>query len=374
MSPRRARREPTVIVLRALGLGDLLTAVPAVRGLRRQYPELRLALAAPAVLAPLAALTDAVDVVVPVAGLEPLPGAVDGAQVAVNLHGRGPESTRLLVATRPRRLVAFAHPGVPASTGGPRWDPDEHEIDRWCRLVAADGAAPARTDIHLRPPAADPAEATDAGAVVIHPGAASPARRWPADRWARLAHDLVAAGEDVVLTCGPGERPLVEGIVAAVGSPGCRAAPAGPLLALAARVASARLLVCGDTGPAHLATAFATPSVVLFGPTSPHHWGPITGGPHGVLWAGTTGDPHGHAPDAGLLAITVQDVRRAVAERLAAIGADRPEGQRRERTAGDGDLDDRPLQRSGKGIGGGPTGVPAFSRPASCSADVGWRR
>ncbi len=38
---------------------------------------------------------------------------------------------------------------------------------------------------------------------------------------------------------------------------------------LAGRVASARLLVCGDTGVAHLATACGTPSVLLFGPTDP---------------------------------------------------------------------------------------------------------
>ena len=46
------------------------------------------------------------------------------------------------------------------------------------------------------------------------------------------------------------------------------------LLTLAATIAHARLLLCGDTGLAHLATAFGTPSVVLFGPTPPARWGP----------------------------------------------------------------------------------------------------
>ena len=44
------------------------------------------------------------------------------------------------------------------------------------------------------------------------------------------------------------------------------------LLELTAVVAAAARVVCGDTGVAHLATALGTPSVVLFGPTSPARW------------------------------------------------------------------------------------------------------
>ncbi len=353
-----------MVVLRALGLGDLLTAVPALRGLRRQYPHHPIALACPAVLEPLAALTGAVDAVVPVAGLAPLPGGLHRAHVAVNLHGRGPESTRLLHATGPRRLLAFAHEDVPASVGGPAWDGDENEVDRWCRLVAAGGAAPVRTDLHLSPPAPDPAWPPHPvpHPVIVHPGAAHAARRWPADRWVEVIRALVAAGRDVELTGGPGEHGLVRGIAAAVGSPRCRPAPPSSLLALAARVAAASLLVCGDTGPAHLATAFATPSVLLFGPTSPQRWGPVTGGPHQVLWAGSTGDPHGQSADPGLLAITVADVVGAVERQLeSSDGAGRVAPRR---------SSSRPLAgaENTSGVEGGRP-----SPPASCSAAAGWR-
>ncbi|MBO0707107.1 MAG: glycosyltransferase family 9 protein, partial [Candidatus Dormibacteraeota bacterium] len=48
--------------------------------------------------------------------------------------------------------------------------------------------------------------------------------------------------------------------------------------------------------------------VLLFGPSSPDRWGPPPGGPHLVLWKGRTGDPLGHVPDPGLLAITTEEV------------------------------------------------------------------
>src|SRR5205823_558737 len=60
----------SVLVLRALGIGDLATAVPALRGLRAARPTEQIALAAPDWLTPLARLTGAVDRVVPVDGLD----------------------------------------------------------------------------------------------------------------------------------------------------------------------------------------------------------------------------------------------------------------------------------------------------------------
>ena len=147
-------RRPAVVVLRALGLGDLLTAIPALRALADAFPRHPRLLAAPAVLAPLARASGAVDEVIGADGLdEPLHRRLHGAGLAVNLHGRGPESHDLLLATEPRRLVAFTHPAVPASSQGPRWRPDEHEVARWCRLLEESGIAadPGRLDLELPP-------------------------------------------------------------------------------------------------------------------------------------------------------------------------------------------------------------------------------
>jgi ADP-heptose:LPS heptosyltransferase len=61
-----------------------------------------------------------------------------------------------------------------------------------------------------------------------------------------------------------------------------------------------------------MATALATPSVVLFGPTPPVEWGPPAGGRHVALWAGRSGDPHGSRTDPGLLDIPVAAVLAAL--------------------------------------------------------------
>jgi ADP-heptose:LPS heptosyltransferase len=82
-------------------------------------------------------------------------------------------------------------------------------------------------------------------------------------------------------------------------------------------VARAGLVLCGDTGVAHLATAYATRSVLLFGPTPPDRWGPVIDPElHTVLWHGnerrsSVGDPHAASIDPLLADISVDEVLAA---------------------------------------------------------------
>jgi ADP-heptose:LPS heptosyltransferase len=310
---------PTVLVLRALGLGDLLTTVPALRGLRSAYPDHHRVLAAPAPLRELAMLTAAVDDLLPTAPcrtpnataqLGPLSWSQTSPAVAVNLHGRGPQSIRALRALRPTVLLTHAGPGEP----GPEWDGDLHEVRRWCRLLEYFGIPTDPSDLQLaRPQVPSPAP----GAVIVHPGCAFAARHWPVDRYAAVARRLAGAGRRVVVTGSAAQRPLAAHLAATAGLPDDSVLAGGTTLSqLAALVADAALLICGDTGIAHLATAYGTPSVVLFGPVSPQHWGPPPERlQHVVLWAGSTGDTFADQPDPGLLHITTAEVI-AAAERL----------------------------------------------------------
>jgi ADP-heptose:LPS heptosyltransferase len=314
---------PVAVVLRPLGLGDLLTGVPAIRAVRAAVPGHRLVLATTTALAPLAELVDAVDEVLPARELEPLDWAGPPPELAVDLHGKGPASHVVVADLHPERLLTFASPGYP----GPTWYPDEHEVHRWCRLVGEGLGVAADPDaLDLAVPAV-PSPAPE-GVALVHPGAAFPGRRWPADRFAAVARHLAAAGRDVRITGGPAEVPLARAVAAAAGL-GEEAVLAGrtSTLELAAVVAGARVVVSGDTGMAHLATAYRRPSVVLFGPVSPALWGPPPrvarggGALHVVLWHGDgTGDPWGTELDPALAAITVAEVTDALDDLLARTG------------------------------------------------------
>lgn len=300
---------PTVLALRSLGLGDLLTVVPALRAVRAALPGYRLVLGTPAALAPLAALIGGVDEVVSTSGLREIPWPAGRPEVAVNLHGRGPESHRLLAELAPRRLVGFHCPD--AGCDGPVWRGDEHEVARWCRLVRETLGVTADPDLlDLAVPALSPAVT---GAVVVHPGAAFPSRRWGVPRFAEVCRALAAQGHHVVVTGSQAEKPVVAAVVEQAGLPAA-ADTAGwlDLVDLAALVASCRLLVAGDTGIAHLATAYRRPSVLLFGPVSPALWGPPAGARHVVLWHGDgTGDPWGQSVDPALDRVSVEEVLTA---------------------------------------------------------------
>ena len=299
------------VALRAIGLGDLLAGVPALRALRRALPEHELALAAPAPLEPLVRLTGAVDRLVPTAELAPVRWDGPSPDVAVDLHGNGPASMRLLEALQPARLVAFADPA------GPQWHAGEHERVRWCRLVSESfGVAADADDLLLL---ADPVVAPPVrDAVVVHVGAASASRRWPAERFGAVARRATERGERVVFTGSAAERPAARAAASAAGLTDAALLVGRTGLAdLASLVAHARLVVAGDTGIAHLASAYRTPSVVLFGPVPPTEWGPPADGPHTALWHGTDrGDPHGTETDPALLRIGVDEVVGAMDVRL----------------------------------------------------------
>jgi ADP-heptose:LPS heptosyltransferase len=310
-----ATRRPRVLVLRALGLGDLLAGVPALRALRRHFAGYDLVLAAPEGLRAAVAATEAVTDLLPatapgraVPSLAHWPGRPP--EVAVDLHGNGPESHRALAELQPERLLSFA--GAAASgRPAPRWRADEHERLRWCRFLTAYGIAADPADLRLRRP---DTPSPRPGAVVVHPGANAPARQWPAKRYAEVIRTLLAEGHRVVVSGGPGDGEQVGDVVRLAGL-GPREVLFGlPFDAFSALVAHAAVFLSADTGPAHLAVAHGTPSVTLFGPVAPSLWGPPPQDPrHTALWeGGPPGDPNGPVADPRLLALHPAEAAGAV--------------------------------------------------------------
>jgi ADP-heptose:LPS heptosyltransferase len=300
-----------VVALRAAGLGDLLTAVPALRALGDAFPDHELTLVTDRNLASMVPLIEGVDSVVRVRGLRVLPRVLDRADVAVNLHGSGPQSHRVLLAAEPRRLIAHRHAEVPESEGGPPWKDGEHEVVRWARLLESEGIPCDPTRLGLRRP--DPTIRCAVGATVVHPGAGQAARRWPLSRWIGVVRRLVADGRRIVLTGSVQERSANSILADEVGlDDGVNLAGRTNVAGLAAIVANSALVLSSDTGIAHLATAYDVPSLTLFGPTPPAEWGPLVQRDiHVVIWSGQRGDPRADRPDEGLLMVGEDQVLAA---------------------------------------------------------------
>ena len=299
---------PELVVLRAIKLGDLLVAVPALRALRRAFPDHRISLATTAWLAPVVELVPAVDVHLAQQGFDHPIGVPAGVtDVAVNLHGAGPESEGLVSALGARRVIG--HGG----SDGPPWnDGPVNERERWVRLLEAHGIPGDPDDVGIDRPTA-PAVVADAA--VVHVGAFHGARHWPVDRFAEVVRGLRERGHDVVLTGGSADVERAAAVAESAGLPP-EAVLAGvlDLQPFAAVVAAARVVVTVDTGAAHLASAYGIPSVVLFGPAPPESWGPPASGPHVVLTDASVrrGDVFSEEPDPAILAVHPADVLGAV--------------------------------------------------------------
>jgi len=110
--------------------------------------------------------------------------------------------------------------------------------------------------------------------VVFAPGAVGPSKRWPVSYFAELGRTLAAEGFSIWVLGSPAETPLAKEIVEAAG-PHARDLTSTDLrnAILAMKVADA--CVSNDSGLVHVAAAIGTPTVGIFGPTSPWHWAPL---------------------------------------------------------------------------------------------------
>lgn len=131
---------------------------------------------------------------------------------------------------------------------------------------------------------------------VLNPGANNASKRWPAERFGRLGAWLHAShGLRVLVNGSPGEREVVDRVVAAARESGGEQGGVVGLAGLGTTVGSlkalirrAAVLVTNDTGPRHIAAAFGVPTVTLFGPTDPR-WTTLPTPPAGAGTGGGAG-------------------------------------------------------------------------------------
>ena len=301
-------RAARIAVVRALALGDLLCAVPALRALRRTLPEAHISLIAlPWTVELTRRLPGYVDELIEFPGFPGLPEVrpVDPGRLAaflvdmqrrefdlaIQLQGDGLVSNGFtcLLGARWALGVMVPERAEPCPGTWLPFDPHLSEVRRHLRVVAALGgpANDPRLEFPLLDSDADELTAALNGAIlrpgsyaVVHPGAAAAIRRWPAERFAAVADDLVRNGTPVVLTGSGEEAEIVAGVRAAMTERALDLSGRTTLGALAALVAGSRLLVVNDTGVSHLAVALGVPSVTVSTATDPVRWAPPADGHH----------------------------------------------------------------------------------------------
>jgi len=289
------------LIVRLGALGDIVHAIPVAAALRRAFPDARIDWLVSAKHREILDLVPVIDRRLVIGDPSPLTviGELRNARydVAIDLQGliksalvaRASGAARVIGFSSRyarERLASLLYTDVYDPGRGGLFDRREtrHVVAINLGLLTALGIDAVRAEFPIdaveSAPARQVRERTAGRYALLNPGAAWPNKRWPPARPSEVAialrdrHDLMS-----VVLWGPGEDPLAREVVA--GSDG--AALLSPPTSVADIVAMSRgaaLMVSGDTGPAHIASAIGTPIVGIYGPTRPTRNGPLS--PHDV--------------------------------------------------------------------------------------------
>lgn len=283
-----------ILVAHYLLLGDTILLAPLLKALAARYPDAELMVLARPSVAPLFEGKPY--------GVTVMPFDRRDAESRRNVIDSGPYDLAIVPddnryawlarAAGARHIVGFANDrpawknwmldrAVPYPAAPAAW------ADMAARCLVGD--APLRFEAGEWPaPAFRSFERPTGDYAVLHVGASTPLKQWPAERWRALAERSRTAGSRIVWSGGANERAVLDEVGREVND--IDVVGRLDLPQLWQLLAGARLLVCPDTGVAHLARIVGVPTVALFGPGSRLVHGP------GTFWA-----------DAPFEAVTVDD-------------------------------------------------------------------
>lgn len=300
------RQQPVkVLLLRLRLIGDVVFTTPAIRAMRRAYPNAKISYLVERDASPVVLNNPHLDEVIVAPRTRGLRRVVDDIalgrrlrrrhfDVAIDMHG-GPRSAWLTWMSGATERIGYDIPGrgwmytrlVPRAR---ELRPRHSVLNQWDLLEALPAwpgvaADPERDAVEM--PLDRAAETRmrgrleragvpgDADVIVVHVSAGNPFRRWPEPFFAELVATLAEAGASrrLVLSSGPSDRDAASRIAAdaaaRLGPLGNRVVQLGEfdLQELRALIGLSRLFVGGDTGPLHIAAATSTPIVGIYGPT-----------------------------------------------------------------------------------------------------------
>ena len=302
----------SVIVFRALQLGDMLCAVPALRALRAALPDALVVLTGLPWAAQFARRFDAyVNEFIPFPGHPLLPEQAvrhdglpsyyaaicdRGFDLALQLHGSGDVTNHIVAGFGARAMAGFTRDEASQTDRTlllPYPDAGA-EQERLLTLLDRLGAPDAGTQLEfpVRREDIDELEASNVAPdlepgnyICIHPGARTRDKCWPPERFAEVADQLKQEfGLDTVLTGSAAEAPLARAVAQHMRTPAIEAAAPISIGAMAALMSRARLLICNDTGVSHIAAGLGLSSVVVFSKADIARWAPLDRQRHRCIW------------------------------------------------------------------------------------------
>ena len=294
-------------------IGDFLTALPAIRSLKRRFPAAAIDLLAPAASAELARHEPAISGVVVFdffhtrsgqgqkgvgdAEFRELAARLAPARydIAIDLRMQ-PETRAVLPHTGAALLAGYDHDNrFPFLDVALAWEGDHrlvakraHVSERLVQLVSATEDACRAEDSPADAPSLAPSEVPALAGlppaflarpvVCVHPGVGNVVRQWPVANYAALIDLLVGEGLHVMLIGAPEEAAIAEDILRRVTTPGTVESLVGrvKLAQLPAVMRACVLFVGNNSGPQHLAGALGLPTVGIHsGVVDATEWAPL---------------------------------------------------------------------------------------------------
>jgi ADP-heptose:LPS heptosyltransferase len=289
-----------IAIFRALQLGDMLCAIPAIKALRFAYPDAEITLIGlPWARSLTERFCNYFDNFIHFPGYPGLPeqefkpadftvflSQVQSKQfdLAIQMQGNGSVINPMVELFGAKFTAGYSKDGHYAPNNGLFMPyPDfGHEIDRHIKLMEFLGVDSQGSELEY-PLTTEDYNALDElnlgiepkKYVCIHPGSRGNWRQWPVKYFAALADYCIEQGYKAVLTGTKDEAAIIDDVISHMRYKPINTAGKTSMGAVGALIQNAAMLISNCTGVSHIASAFKTPSIVISMDGEPQRWGPL---------------------------------------------------------------------------------------------------
>lgn len=288
-----------IVLFRALQLGDMLCSIPAIRAIKKTYPEAEITLVGlPWAKGLLERFSHYISSVVVFPGYPALPEQSveknafpeflqkiqdERYDLAIQMHGSGLITNPLVDLFNARRIAGFyMKPNYCPDSLFVEYPSKLHEIERHLQIAKKLGAQELSTEMEFPITESDTLELDRLNLpvetqkfVIIHPGARGADRQWEPGNFAAIGDFCHELGFEVVITGTSDESNIVNKVHENMHQPAIKLAGKTSLGAMAVLIKRSAGLISNCTGVSHIAAALKTKSVVISLDGEPLRWGPL---------------------------------------------------------------------------------------------------